>query len=135
VPAVGRKSGRNAVIYMDPTGAAAASRLAYQATWTMNFTVDKFDVTSVDDPNKVYVAGLPDAAGTFAGFYDDTSVQTYTAATDGLARKLYLYPDKNLATQYWFGTILPDFSIDSGVADSMKVSSSWNAASAFFKVG
>lgn len=135
MPAVGRKSGRNAVIYMDPTGAAAASRLAYQATWTMNFTVDKFDVTSVDDPNKVYVSGLPDAAGTFAGFYDDTSVQTYTAATDGLARKMYLYPDKNLATQYWVGTILPDFSIDAGVADSIKVTSSWSAATPIFKVG
>jgi len=135
VPAVGRKSGRNAVIYMDPTGAAAASRLAYQATWSMNFTVDKYDVTSIDDPNKVYVAGLPDASGQFAGFYDDTSAQTYTAATDGLARKLYLYPDKNLATQYWFGTILPDFSIDGGVADSIKVSASWSAASPIIKQG
>jgi len=135
VPAVGRKSGRNSVIYMDPTGAAAASRLAYQATWSMNFTVDKYDVTSIDDPNKVYVAGLPDASGQFAGFYDDTSAQTYTAATDGLARKLYLYPDKNLATQYWFGTILPDFSIDGGVADSIKVSASWSAASPIIKQG
>ena len=135
MPAVGRKAGRNAVIYMDPTGAAAASRLSYQATWSMNFTVDKYDVTSVDDANKVYVAGLPDASGQFAGFYDDTSVQTYTAATDGLPRKLYLYPDKLFATQYWFGTILPDFSIDSGVADAAKVSSSWSAASPIIKVG
>jgi hypothetical protein len=135
VPAVGRKSGRNAVIYMDPTGAAAASRLAYQATWSLNANVDKFDVTSIDDVNKIYVAGMPDASGQFAGFYDDTSTQTYTAATDGLARKMYLYPDKNLATQYFFGTILPDFSLDSGVADAIKVSSSWSAASPIIKVG
>jgi len=135
VPAVGRKSGRNAVIYMDPTGAAAASRLSYQATWSMNFTVDKLDVTSIDDANKVYVAGLPDASGQFSGFYDDTSAQTYTAATDGLARKLYLYPDKNLATQYWFGTVLPDFSIDGGVGDPIKVSCSWSAATPIIKQG
>jgi len=135
VAAVGRKSGRNAVIYMDPTGSAAASRLAYQAKWSINFTVDKFDVTSVDDSNKVYVTGFPDAQGTFSGFYDDTSVQTYTAATDGLARKLYLYPDKNLATQYWFGTILPDFSIDSDVGAAMTVAASWAAASPITKVG
>lgn len=133
--AVGRKSGRNAVIYMDPTGSAAASRLAYQAKWSINFTVDKFDVTTVDDANKIYVTGFPDAQGTFSGFYDDTSAQTYTAATDGLARKLYLYPDKNLATQYWFGTVLPDFQIDSDVGAAMTVASSWAAASAITKVG
>ncbi len=61
--------------------------------------------------------------------------QTYTAATDGLARKMYLYPDKNLATQYWFGTILPDFSIDSDVGAAMTVSASWAAASPIIKVG
>jgi len=120
---------------MDPTGAAAASRLAYQATWSMNFTVDKLDVTTIDDPNKVYVAGLPDATGQFAGFYADDSVQTYTAATDGLPRKMYLYPDKGLATQYWFGTVLPDFSIDGGVGDPIKVSSSWSASSPIIKQG
>jgi hypothetical protein len=120
---------------MDPTGSAAASRLAYQATWSINFTVDKFDVTSVDDSNKTYVAGFPDAQGQFAGFYDDTSAQTYTAATDGLARKLYLYPDKNLATQYWFGTVLPDFSVDGDVGGPIKVASSWAASSPMFKVG
>jgi hypothetical protein len=135
VAAVGRKSGRNAVIYMDPTGSAAASRLAYQAKWSINFTVDKFDVTSVDDSNKTYVAGFPDAQGQFSGFYDDTSAQTYTAATDGLARKMYLYPDKNLATQYWFGTILPDFSIDGDVGAAITEGTSWAAASPIIKVG
>ena len=133
--AVGRKSGRNAVIYMDPTGSAAASRLAYQASWSINFTVDNIEVTSIDDTNKVYVAGLPDAQGQFSGFFDDTSSQTYTAATDLLPRKLYLYPDKGLTTQYWFGTILLDFSIDSGVGDAITVSSSWSAATPIIKVG
>lgn len=87
------------------------------------------------DSNKVYVAGLPDASGQFSGFYDDSSAQTYTAATDGLARKLYLYPSTSTATQYFFGTVLPDFSVDGAVDGPVAVSASWNAASTITKVG
>jgi hypothetical protein len=55
---------------------------------------------------------------------------------DGLPRKFYEYPDIiNTPTQYWFGTVLPDFSIDGGVGDAIKMSASWNAASSITKVG
>jgi hypothetical protein len=44
------------------------------------------------------------------------TVQTYTAAVDGLARKFYLYPDvTNTPGQYFWGTIFPDFAITSAV--------------------
>jgi hypothetical protein len=63
-------------------------------------------------------------------------VQTYTAATDGVARKFYLYPDLvNDPAQYWFGTILPDFKVDGDVGGAVAVSASWSAASAIAKVG
>ena len=87
------------------------------------------------DSNKTYVAGLPDASGQFAGFFDDATAQTYTAATDGLPRKFYLYPSTLTNSQYFFGTILADFSVDGGVGDAVKVSSSWSAASTIAKVG
>jgi hypothetical protein len=59
----------------------------------------------------------------------------YTAALDGLPRKMYIYPNLATTTQYWFGTALFSFSVSSGVGDAVSVSGSWNAASNIIKVG
>ena len=125
-----RRHGRNAQVYVGVTSGAAASPCAFQASWSINMVTDKQDVTAFGDANKVYVAGLPDSSGDFSGFMDDATSQTYIAATDGLARNFYLYPDAvNDPNVYWFGTILPDFSADGAVAGPVNVKSSWNAAS------
>jgi hypothetical protein len=112
-----------------------ATPVAYQASWSINFTTNKIDVTAMGDTRKVYVAGLSDAQGQFAGFYDDNSVQTYTAATDGVARAFYLYPNFATTNQYFWGTILPDMTIDSTVDGAIAVSASWAAATDILKVG
>jgi hypothetical protein len=85
------------------------------------------------DSNKIYVAGLPDASGDFTGFYDTATAQTYVAATDGLSRNFYLYPSTvgvqgTGPGQYFFGTILPDFSLTGGVGAAVGLKSTWNAA-------
>jgi hypothetical protein len=130
-----RIHGRNGAVYMNLASGGTAEPIAFLNAWSINAQTDKADVTAFGDPNKVYVAGLPDSSGNFAGFYDDATVQTYTAATDGVARKFYLYPSKLNSAQYWFGTVLPDFSVDAGVGDAVKITASWNAASAIAKVG
>lgn len=130
-----RIHGRRGRIYLEIASGGTASPLPFFATWSINFATDKAEVTAMGDDNKIYVAGLPDASGQFAGFYDDATAQTYTAATDGLARKFYLYPSILTNTQYFWGTILPDMSIDGGVGDAVKVSSSWSAASTIAKQG
>jgi len=81
------------------------------------------------DTNLIYVAGLPDASGDFSGFYDTTTTQTYAAATDGLPRNFYLYPSTLVATEYFYGTIIPDFAVTGGVAAAVAIKSTWNAAS------
>lgn len=131
-----RRHGRNGRIYMALASGGTAEPLNFMAKWSLKAVTDKDDVTALGDTNHVYVAGLPDASGDFSGFYDDGTVQTYTAATDGVARKFYLYPDTtNTPGQYWFGTIFPDFSIDSAVDGAIAVSASWSAASSIIKVG
>lgn len=130
-----RIAGRNAVIYLGTTTSAAASPLTFQNTWSMSFTSDKIDVTAFQETTKTYVAGIADASGEFAGFYDDASAQTYTAAIDGLSRRLYLYPSNLLVTQYFFGTVFADMSVNAAVAGAVEVSASWNAASPISKVG
>jgi hypothetical protein len=131
-----RIHGRNGRVYLGLASNGTAEPLAFAATWSINFAVDKADVTALGDTNKVYVAGLPDASGEFGGWYDDATVQTYTAASDGVARKFYLYPNQvGLVTQYFFGTILPDFSVETGVGDAVSIRSAWNAASPIIKQG
>lgn len=131
-----RRHGRNGRVYMALASSGLAEPLNFQAKWSINFVTDKDEVSALGDSNKVYVAGLPDAAGDFSGFYDDQTVQSYTAATDGVARKFYLYPDTvNSAGQYWFGTVLPDFKVNGDVKGSLQVAATWVASSPIVKVG
>ena len=125
-----RSHGRNAQIYMGIASGAAASPLPFQASWSINMNTDKQDVTAFGDGNKTYVAGLPDASGDFAGFWDDATSQTYIAAIDGLARNFYLYPNiTSDPNAYFFGQILPDVSFDGAVGGPVNFKASWNAAS------
>ena len=129
-----RKHGRNGRLYAAITSGGTATPIAFLNSWDISFEVDNVDVTAFGDGNKVYVAGLPDASGSFAGFYDSSSAQMYTAATDGVARAFYLYPDTGDAI-YWYGTALFDFSVSSSVDGAVTISGNWNAASAITKVG
>ena len=130
-----RIAGRNGRVYLNLTSGGTAEPVAFLSSWSINFAVDRFEVTAFGDANKVYVAGLPDASGEFSGFYDDATVQTFSAASDGVARKMYLYPSTLTSGQYWFGTVFPDFSVNAAVDGPAQVSSSWNAASQIQKVG
>jgi hypothetical protein len=114
---------------------AAAEPVTFLDKYSIDFTVDKVDVTCFGESTKVYVAGIADASGSFSGFYDNATAQLFTAATDGLARKTYIYPDTSSSTTYFFGTALFDFNMSTGTAEASSVSGSWSAASAFTKVG
>jgi hypothetical protein len=120
---------------MGLASAGVAQPVAFQASWSINFTTNKIDVTAFGDTTKIYVAGLPDASGQFAGWYDDATVQTYTAAADGVARKFYLYPTTSTPGQYFFGTVFPDMTIETAVDGAISVSASWAAGSPIAKVG
>lgn len=130
-----RLAARNGRLYVGlASGSAAAEPVAFISKWTFAGASDTFDVTALGDANKTYVAGLPDAQGTFNGFYDDATVQTYTAASDGVARSFYLYPDTPATSDYWFGTAFFDFSAEGDVGGSVTISGSWKAATNVSKV-
>ena len=124
-----RRHGRNAQIYLGLTTGAAAVPLPFQASWTLNKNVDKAEVTAFGDPNKIYVSGLPDASGDFGGFMDAGTSQTYVAASDGLPRNFYLYWDAvNDPSSYFYGVVLPDFSVDGAIGGPVNFKATWNAA-------
>lgn len=130
-----RIHGRNGRLYVGVASGGTAEPIAFLSKWSLAFTTDDVEVSAFGDTNKVYVTGLPDVAGTFSGFYDDATAQTYTAATDGVARRWYLYPDNTATTKYWYGTGVFDFTVTGGIGEAVAVAGDWKAASAVVKVG
>lgn len=125
-----RVHGRKGRLYVGlASSTAAAEPVTFLRSWGIDFSTDKSDVTSMGDSNKTYVAGLPDASGQFAGFYDTETAQLYTASQDGAARRFYLYPDTTDTAEYFFGTALFDFSVSAAVDGPVSVSGNWAAAS------
>lgn len=130
-----RRHGRNSRLYVDLSGSGSAAPVPFLSGVDLNFTTDQQDVTSFGDTTKVYVAGLPDASGSYSGWFDDATDQLFDAALDGVARKTYFYPDiSNAPTVYFFGTAFYDFAMSTAVADAISISGSITAASSFAKV-
>jgi hypothetical protein len=130
-----RLSAQKGALYVAIASGGSAERIAFLTQWSLSFATGRTDVTSFDDTNMIYVSGKPDAQGTFQGWYDNATAQTYTAAVDGVARKFYLYPDREATTQYWFGTGLFDFEVSGQQDGAVAISGSFAAASATTKVG
>ena len=130
-----RIHGRNGVVYCNLASGGTPEPIAFLNSWSIKMSTDTDEVTAFGDTNKTYVAGLPDMSGDFAGFYDDASVQTYTAAVDGITRKLYLYPSTLKTTQYFYGNAIVDFSADGKVSGAVTMSATWKAAGPITKVG
>lgn len=132
-----RRHGRAGRLYVGIIGSTAvAEPITFLNKWTITFDTDDVEVTAFGDSNKTYVSGLPDIGGSFSGFFDDATQQLYTAASDGVARRFYLYPDTtNAATTYWWGTASFDFSAEGGVGDAVTISGNWKAATAISRIG
>ena len=130
-----RISGRNGALYMNLTSGGTAEPVAFLTNWSLSFSTDRTDVTAFGDTSKVYVAGLPDAQGTYTGFYDTATAQTYSASVDGVARKTYLYPDRTASGTYFWGTALFDMDVDIGIDGAAAISGSFAGATNFAKVG
>lgn len=130
-----RIAGRNGRMYFSPTSGGVASPAMFIADWSVAFATDKTKVTAQGDTGHVYVSGLPDASGTYSGFFDTDGSQFYAAAVDGLARPMYLYPVATVTTKYWFGTALFDFNVTVPVEGAASVSGSWASATSIAAVG
>jgi len=124
-------TGRNGRFYIDSSAAASGSAapVANLNTFSVNQTSDRTEVTAFGDTTKTYVAGVKDAQGDFAGFWDAAGDLT-RYVSDGVARKFYLYMQAGSSHvgTYFFGTATFDISLSQGVGGASEVSGSWAAA-------
>lgn len=133
-----RKHGQRGRLYVGiASSSAVAEPIAYLNKLSFSAATDTVEVTAFEDGNKVKLAGKDDASGTFSGFWDSATAQTYTAASDGEARNFYLYPDATVGTAgtYWFGTAFFDFNIEWATDSAVTLSGKWEAASNVTKIG
>jgi hypothetical protein len=123
------RAGRNSRVYLNLASGGSASPVPFLTGITLNANTDTYDVTSFGDANHTYVSGLPDASGDITGFWDDTTIGTFTAAADGVARSLYFYPDiVNAGTHYFYGNVILDFKTDTSVTGAINAGGSFKAA-------
>lgn len=123
-----RIHGRAGVAYLSVNSGDAASPMAFLSEWTIDYKQNVFDVTTITDAQVVYAAGLPEASGTFTGFYDSATAQSYAAAVDGLPRNMYLYPVAGNTGQFFSGMVLPDYKIGGGSTAAVALSVAWQSA-------
>lgn len=130
-----RLHGRKMRLYAAIASGGTAEPIAFLNSWSFDRSTDRADVTAWGDTNKTYVVGMPDATGSYGGFYDDATAQFYTAASDGIARKFYLYPNTDDTTKYFFGTAFLDQSFSGSIDGPETLSGTWAAATDIIKVG
>ena len=114
-----RKHGRNGAIHVDGVLVAA------KAEWTLNLARDTVEVTAFGDTNKVYVVGLKDVSGTYAGFLDLSGDLMLTAAGED-AKLISLYGDDTTLVGEGSGFI--DASITCSNTDAVRISGNFRAS-------
>ena len=130
-----RLHGRNGLIYLSVHNGDAASPLTYLNSWAVSWAAETSDITTLADAQHVYVDELPDVAGTFTGFLDDATSQTYLAAVDGLPRSMFLYPDSTNMSRYFSGPVLADLAVSGSAAAAVSIAVNWVAAGTVTRTG
>jgi hypothetical protein len=130
-----RFHGRNGLVYLSVRNGDAASPLTYLNSWAISWAPDVSDVTVITDTQHVYVEELPEVSGTFTGFLDDATSQTYLAAVDGLSRAMFLYPDATNMSRYFSGPVLADLAVTGDAAAAVSIAVNWVAAGLVTRTG
>ena len=130
-----RLHGRGGLVYLSVHAGDAASPLASLNSWTATWTRTDDDVTGFADTQVIHAAGEPAASGTFSGFLDDATSQTYLAAADGLPRDMFLYPDATSMSRYFSGTVLADLAVTGNAAAAVSITVNWASAGLVTRTG
>lgn len=107
-------------------------KIASKSEWTLNRSRDYVEKTSFGDPNKTYLAGLPDVSGSFNGFLDSSGDLLLQAATSD-AQTMYLYAsDGTIAGSSVIlvahGPALIDAQVTVSLSDAARLSGNFRAS-------
>jgi hypothetical protein len=126
--AIDRIHGYKGDVKADPTGGATAVSVASINSWSASFATTKTNVTCFNDPNLIFVQGLPDIKGSLTGYWDKTDRTLFEVAFGTVAAMLELYPSSLEPTYYWTGLAWMDAAIDVKVDGAVTIKSDFAAA-------
>jgi hypothetical protein len=124
-----RLHGKNGAIYINGAKGGGGTKVASKAEWTLNLNRDYVDATVFGDTNKVYLVGLKDVSGTYAGLLD-TSGDLLLNATDEDTVQVYLYGDDRDTFEVLIasGPGLFDTAINASNTDAIRVTGNFRAS-------
>jgi hypothetical protein len=126
--------GKNGSIYVAPITnnvVGTPVKVVNRTEWTLNLNRDYVDATTFGNTNKVYLVGLKDISGTYAGLLD-LSGDALVNATDSGAEYIYLWADDGVVTGspvlVAHGPGLLDASITASISDAIKCTGNFRAS-------
>jgi hypothetical protein len=120
------KTGRYGLVEYDPAGITPVALISLNA-WKLSLKTNYEEVSAFQDPNKVYVPGLRDIAGSLGGFWNASNVVLFQATGAATPGKLRLSPNSTEPTFTFSGLAYLDADIDCSLG-APKVSGSFVAA-------
>jgi hypothetical protein len=121
------KAGRNGQVKYDAAGNTPVEIVSLN-NWKLDLKTEKINVTCFGDQNKVYVPGMKDLNGTFAGFWNSDELTLFEAADVDTPGLLELIPNSTEPTFKWSGLAYMDASIDTAVEGAPSVQGTFMAA-------
>jgi hypothetical protein len=122
------KTGRYGKVSWDPAGGSALVQIISINAWTGSFKNEYEDVSCFGDTvNKVYVPGLMDIKGTFAGFWNSAELALFKAAMAPTPGTLQLIPNTTEPGFFWQGQAYIGADIDCSMS-APRVSADFTAA-------
>jgi hypothetical protein len=125
------KTGRYGKVSYDPLGGSALVLIISINSWKGSFATDYEDVSCFGDTNKVYIPGLMDIGGSFAGFWNSAELTLFKAAMSPTPGTLQLMPNTSEAAFFWQGPAYMSADIDCSmnapkVTGTFKAAGSWS---------
>lgn len=124
--------GKNGAIFIAASG-GGKTKVAAKTEWALNLNRDFVDATTFGNTNKVYLVGLKDISGTYAGLLDLSGDLLVNAADSG-EMYIYLYADDTTSNStaapiiVAFGLGFLDASITASNTDAIKVTGNIRAS-------
>jgi len=134
------KTGRYGKVSWDPAGGSALVQIVSINSWKGSFQTEFEDVSCFGDTNKVYIPGLMDISGTFAGFWNSAELALFKAAMSPTPGTLQLAPNQTEAAFVWQGPAYMGADIDCSmnapkVTGTFKAAGSWTVPGAVVATG
>lgn len=122
------------MVYMAPDTSSVPTMIGNVSSWSLNMTADDIEVSCFVDTNKTYVRGFSDAALQLQGYFDNADDTILSASESSVGATVYLYPNKGIAGDYWWGNFLMDATIQADVKGAITLNANGKAAGTITRV-